>query len=86
MDIAHIFLSFMRKRGQMGKVFHGTRLKEVRAKRNLTQKQLSEITNIGQDQISRYEKGQVMNENTIRELCRALDVSADYFLGLVEDE
>lgn len=63
-----------------------TKLKTIRQKKNLTQKELSDISGVPQDQISRYERGRSMTDETIRELCKALNVSADYFLGLVEEE
>ena len=62
------------------------RLKEVRKEKKLTQVELSEKTGIGQDRISRYEQGRPMTIETMKRIVQALDVSADYFLGLVEKE
>ncbi|QVK17362.1 helix-turn-helix transcriptional regulator [Mycoplasmatota bacterium] len=62
------------------------RLKEARKSRNITQKELSRLTNIAQDQISRYENGQDMTSNNLKIFCKALDVSADYLLGLIDED
>lgn len=62
------------------------RLKELRQKRNLTQKELSEKANIRQCQLSKYESGQMLSADAIIKLTKALEVSADYFLGLIEKE
>ena len=48
------------------------KLKEIRKKRELSQSQLSRITNISQQQISRYEKNQQLTEDSIRKFCEAL--------------
>lgn len=45
------------------------RLKEIREKRKVSQNQLSKMTNISQQQISRYEKEQQLTEESIREIC-----------------
>lgn len=62
------------------------RLKEIREKKNLSQSELSRKTNISQQQISRYEKSQQMTEDSIVKLCEALEISADYLLGLIDDD
>jgi transcriptional regulator with XRE-family HTH domain len=68
----------------MGKTKVQNRLKEVRKEKNITQVELSEKTGIGQDRISRYEQGKPMTIETMKRIVQALDVSADYFLGLVD--
>ncbi|MFA5037736.1 MAG: helix-turn-helix transcriptional regulator [Candidatus Izemoplasmatales bacterium] len=62
------------------------RLKEIREEKGLSQRELARMTKIGNDQISRYESGQKMNEDVIREICIALDVKADYLLGLNQNK
>ena len=61
----------------------GTRLKELRIEKNLTQKQLAEQLGYNQSMISFWEKG--INEPTetaIRKAALFFQVSADYLLGL----
>ncbi|MBU1093580.1 MAG: helix-turn-helix domain-containing protein [Firmicutes bacterium] len=59
-----------------------TRLKEIRKEMGLTQIQLSLISGVSQNQISRFEKGQSINDENIVLLCKALNVTADYFLRM----
>jgi transcriptional regulator with XRE-family HTH domain len=63
-----------------------TRIKELRERNGLTQRQLAKLLDIPHSQVSRYENGQHMNEDTIKKICKALEVNADYFLGLTDDE
>lgn len=61
-----------------------TRLRELRIERELTQKELAEQLNTTSDSIYSWEKGR--SEPSIAMLgglCRALDVSADYLLGII---
>ncbi len=62
------------------------RLREIREKKGLSQSELSRRTTVNQQQISRYEKDTDMKERDIREICKALEVSADYLLGLIDDD
>lgn len=59
------------------------RLLLAREKRGITQKELSEILGIKQQQYARYEKGiNIMPITHLKQICIALDISADYILGL----
>ena len=62
------------------------RLSAVRRAKGISQRQVCEALNITQQQYSRYERG--INELPVRyliEICRFLDISADWLLGLKED-
>ena len=59
-------------------------MKDIRIEKNMTQRDLADNSGIPQDRISRYENGQPMNTDTLLRIIKALDVSADYFLGLVK--
>lgn len=62
-------------------------LKKIRTKMKLSQRQIAKIINVSDTEIRRKEKGiTVLNEQQIRLLCKTLDVSADYLLGLTEEE
>lgn len=62
---------------------YNERLMIAREKRGITQKQLSEIIGLKQQQYARYEKGiNIMPVTYLKKICLALDVSADYILGL----
>lgn len=63
-----------------------TRMKNVRIEKNMTQRDLAEASGVPQDRISRYENGQPMNTDTLIRILKALEVSADYFLGLVNKD
>ena len=60
----------------------GERLKEVRVKHKLTQKQVADLLNTSQSTISSYENGKtVILTAFLYELCIKLNVSADYIVG-----
>ena len=59
------------------------RLKEVRIMKNMKQKDVCALLNMKQSQYSRYESGEdEMKIGTLIDICKALEVSADYLLGL----
>lgn len=63
------------------------RLKELRKKHKETQTDTAKVIGIDQRQYSRYEGGK--NELPLRylvELCKHWDISADYILGLMDEE
>lgn len=67
-------------------MYYTDRLQWVRDCRNITQKELA--TRLGlkqQQQYARYEKGvNVMPVTYLANICRILDVSSDYILGLTD--
>lgn len=61
------------------------KLKEIRENRGLTQSQVAKIIDVDRSEISRYESGdRKLNQDQIVELVKALNTTADYFLGLSE--
>ena len=60
----------------------GARIKEIRLKRRMTQEELSEKTNIcNPQQISNIERGlSGISIAKFKDICRVLDVNADYLL------
>lgn len=67
-------------------MYYTERLQFVRDCKNITQKELAEILNIKQQQYARYEKGiNVMPITYLPKICKYLNVSADYILGLTND-
>ena len=64
-----------------------SRLKEIREKTGISQKQLAKISGVRQATISRYESGerQIGEDNMIK-LIKALETNANYFLGLIDNE
>lgn len=61
------------------------RLKELRKAAGLTQQQLSDKLHIRQQSYTRYENGTgEPNLETVAEIAKIFDVSADYLLGLSE--
>ena len=60
-----------------------TRLKEARQEKGWTQKQLAEAINTTDDSIFSWEKGRSQPSiELLRKLCKVLDVSSDYLIGL----
>lgn len=59
------------------------RLKDIRKERRLTQKQLADAVGTTDDSIFSWERGRSQPSiDIIRQLCKILEVSADYLLGL----
>lgn len=64
----------------------GRRIKQVRKEKHLTQEQLAEACGLSTSFLGHIERGsRVASLETLHSLCRALDVSADYLLGLAEE-
>lgn len=64
---------------------YGTRLKEARKSKGLTQAQAAEIIGLPQQAWQRLETGKTdPRMSTIYTICKALEVSADWLLGLEE--
>ena len=60
----------------------GTRIKEIRKKHKLTQKDLAELVNTSQSTISSYENGNTMILTAfLYEICIKLNVSMNYVVG-----
>lgn len=63
------------------------KLKEIRENRGLTQEQVGKIINVTRSQVSKYESGsRMLNQQQIIDLVKALNTTADYFLGLSQTE
>ena len=64
----------------------GNRMKELRMQYGLTQQELAETCNISVSFLGHIERGtRIPSIETLCSLCRALDVSSDYLLGLAEE-
>ena len=62
------------------------RIKEVRKSKNLSQIQVAKKIGMEQTQYSRYERGEnEIKVNVLIEICKALNVSADYILELTNN-
>ena len=63
------------------------RMRNLREDRNLTQKQLGEVINKSQQGYSHIEEGRAeLKIDDLVRLCRFYGVSADYFIGLSDNE
>ena len=61
----------------------GENIKKARKAAGVTQKELAERLQVYQKDISRWETGvRTPSAEYIIQLCKALDISADYLLGL----
>lgn len=68
------------------KVYYTERLQWVRDCRNVTQKEIATHLKIKQQQYARYEKGiNVMPITYLADICKYLNVSADYIIGLTDE-
>lgn len=63
------------------------KIKDLRVKKGLTQKQLAAMVNKSVTGLASWEQGlSEPSVNDIRALCEIFEVSADYLLGLAENE
>jgi len=63
------------------------KLREIRENKGLTQEQVGKFINVTRSQVSKYESGtRMLNQQQIVDLVKALNTTADYFLGLSENE
>ncbi len=71
-----------KKLKKLDKELIGYRIKEIRRKRKLTQKDLAKLLNTSQSTISSYEHGKAIILTTfLYEMCTKLNVSANYIVG-----
>lgn len=64
----------------------GERLRNARIKKGYSQRALSMALNIGENEVYRYEKGKTNpSSEALEKIAKALEVSADYLLGLTDD-
>ena len=67
-------------------MYYTERLQWIRDCKNITQKEVAEYLKIKQQQYARYEKGiNVMPITYLADICRYMNVSADYILGLTNE-
>ena len=68
-------------------MYYTRRLKEIREDRDLTQEDLAKVLQVKQQQYQRWESGvnKLSAENLIA-LCKFYNLSADYLLGLTDQE
>lgn len=65
---------------------YGKRIQELRQEKGLKQEELGVLLHCGQRTISKYEREKLdLSTQTLIQLCRIFQVSADYILG-IEDE
>lgn len=63
----------------------GERIKEIRKEKNKSQEQIAKQLGIKQQQYSRYETGKrKLNAEQLYIICKYLNISADYLLGLTQ--
>ena len=72
----------MKENYQLDKKLIGQRIREIRLKNKLTQKDLAEKLNTTQSTISAYESGKTLILTAFAvTLCMKLDISMDYIMG-----
>ena len=61
------------------------RLKDIRTDRDIDQKEIAELLQTTQQQISKYENGkQMMGIDKYRKLAQFYNISLDYLTGLID--
>lgn len=64
----------------------GYKLIHMRTLKNMTQAQLAESVGMARENYARYEAGKVEPRAfVLRDICKVLNVSVDYMLGMVEE-
>lgn len=67
-------------------MYYNEKIAYERDRQNITQKEMAARLGIKQQQYSRYEKGiNVMPVTYLPKICKILNVSADYILGLTDN-
>lgn len=67
-------------------MYYTERLKWARDCKSISQKAVAEALHMKQQQYARYEKGiNAMPAHHLKEICKVLNVSADYILGLTDE-
>lgn len=67
-------------------MYYTERLQRIRYCKNISQKEIAEYLGIKQQQYARYEKDvNVMPVTYLGPICKFLDISADYLLGLINE-
>ena len=67
-------------------MYYNEKIAYERDRQNITQKEMASRLGIKQQQYSRYEKGiNVMPVKKKKKVCKILNVSADYILGLTDN-
>ncbi len=79
-------LLIMVKKDWVKYMYYTDRLKWVRDCKNISQRELAAYLGIRQQQYARYEKGvNIMPVTYLIKICKYLNVSADYILGLTDN-
>lgn len=64
-------------------MFYNEKMQILRDRKNITQKEMASMLGIKQQQYARYEKGiNIMPVTYLPKICKILNVSSDYILGL----
>lgn len=68
-------------------IYFGTRLKELRLEKKLTQQELADKLGLVKSSISAYEKSlKYPSVEVLIKMCTCFNVSSDYLLGLSDDK
>ena len=83
-EYANIFTNY---NGGFVEMDYRTRMRNIREDRDLTQKQVGEIINKSQQGYNHIETGRAeLKIEDLVKLCQFYNVSADYFIGLTDQE
>lgn len=67
-------------------MYYNERIAWIRDCRSISQKEVAEALGIKQQQYARYEKGiNIMPITYLNPICKILNVSADYIIGLTDE-
>ncbi len=68
-------------------MYYNEKIQYIRESKNITQREIAKHLGIKQQQYARYEKGiNIMPVTYLPQICQYLGVSADYILGLANQE
>ena len=69
----------------IGKIHHGHNIRRTRIEKNIKQEALSQLVNMSQSNVSKYESARVIDDEILQRFARALNVPFEYLKELEEN-
>ena len=69
----------------LSRVHHGHNIRRIRVEKELSQKQISDLTHLSQSSISKYEMARRIDDETLRKFSKAMNVPLELLKTMEED-